>query len=336
LIFLQEALNVPVKHVGAVNTAVNHASRKALIHPVQDYLYTQKWDGTPRLNTALRRLFKAEGDEVYQANVFPAFMISAVARVMDPGCKADQVLVLEGKQGCGKSRAVRALCPNEAWFSESLPPLTNKDAEGHLQGIWINELPELAALKKQGDEKTKAFLSRCTDRFRLPFGTYPHNAPRRCVFIATTNETKYLTDISGNRRFWPARVGDIDVAAITVERPQLWAEAFHRYKSGERWHLTRSLEVLALGEVDLRRNFSELERLVTDYLEQLIAKGCKSVTTEEIFGDVLQLQRKTEAYVRLTSLHSLEVIRTLNRLGWTESKITGRGHTRKNTYYPPS
>jgi predicted P-loop ATPase len=335
LVWLQE-LGVDVRHEKVVNTAIDHAARQTTVHPVQDYLYNQKWDGKPRLATALLRIFNATGDEQYLREVFLRFMVSAVARVKDPGCKVDHMMVLEGPQGCGKSRAVQTLVPNPAWYTDGIPKLGSREAASHLQGIWILELPELAAMGGTTIEQTKAFLSRNPDRYRPWYGSRPINAKRQGVFIGTTNSTTYLSDSTGNRRFWPVRVGKIDIVALSVERSQLWAEAAHLYDNGERWHLSGGFAELAALEAEQRRIVSEVECQVTNYLLQRLADGCQSVSTEDIYRNALGLNRGSENYARLAGQYSHDVVNTLSRLSWTKGKSSGRGETRKNIYYPPS
>ena len=162
------------------------------------------------------------------------FLIAAVRRVRQPGCKFDNILVLEGAQGAGKSRSGRALCPNEDWFSENVS--LNQEAKEIIEqteGKWIAEIGELAGLSKRDAEHVKQMLSRQSDEFRLAYGRLKATRPRQFVMLATTNQSTYLTDPTGNRRFWPVKVDKIDISAIERDRDQLWAEAAHYEATGE-------------------------------------------------------------------------------------------------------
>jgi putative DNA primase/helicase len=186
-------------------------------------------------------------DTIYSREVGLRFMISAVARVMSPGCKADHVLILEGPQGSQKSTAACILA-GERWFTDELSELGSKDAALQLRGRWIIEMAELDALRKSEATRIKAFLSRRTDRFRPPSGRAVATIPRQCVFIGTTNSDGYLKDESGGRRFWPIRCGRISVDAIGNDRDQLWAEAIHHYRSDTPWWMNDEVSRLAAEE----------------------------------------------------------------------------------------
>ena len=229
--WLQEQ-NIDVRQRGIVSDCVERVARDSPFHPVRNYLEALNWDGVPRLDGFLRSYFAAAGDDKYLAAVGAKFLISAVARILHPGSQVDHVLVLEGEQGTGKTSSVRIL--GRKWVADGLPNLHDKDSAIYLQGVWIVELPELAAIRRTGDlESIKAFLSRTSDRFRPPYGRRTVDIPRQCVFIATTNETEYLRDPTGNRRFWPVHCGAIGLAALARDCDQLWAEAVARYIKGE-------------------------------------------------------------------------------------------------------
>lgn len=208
-------------------------SRAASFHPVIEYLDTLTWDGAPRLDTWLVRLAAAK-DEPYTRAVGRLIMVAAVRRVKQPGCKFDEMLVLiNPDQGTNKSSALATLAVRPEWFTDSLPLHANSQQTIEaLSGKWIVECAELQGMRQSDVETLKSFLSRNTDRARMAYGHHPLNAPRQCVFLATTNSEAFLRDRQ-NRRFWPVRVGRVDADALAAEIDQLWAEATAAEMSGE-------------------------------------------------------------------------------------------------------
>jgi predicted P-loop ATPase len=193
------------------------------------------------------------GAEVTQfvMTVGAKWMISAVARIYAPGSKADAALILEGPQGTGKSTALNILA-SENWFTDQIKEIGSKDTALSLQGVLIVELGELSALTRAEVEDVKQWISQTFDRFRVPYGHYTHRFERQCVFAGTTNRDDYLRDETGGRRFWPIRTGTIDLDTLRRDRDQLWAEAVHRYRAGETWHLDAATEELARDEQEAR------------------------------------------------------------------------------------
>ncbi len=244
----------------AARSVVDGAARRNAFHPVREYLEGLTWDGIERLNDWLVLYAGAEGTE-YNRAVGRCFLLSAVARVMRPGCKVDTSLIMEGKQGSYKSTLVRVLA-GDRYYTDQLSDLGSKDAAMQLRGAWIVEIAELDVLMRAESSAAKAFFSQMDDRFRLPYGRRIVRVPRQCVFMGTTNSDVYLKDATGNRRFWPVKTGKIHIEELTRDRDQLWAEAVHRFRAGEPWHLQGEMVQAAADAAE--------ERLETDPWQPLV------------------------------------------------------------------
>jgi predicted P-loop ATPase len=224
---------LPLVSKDTVYQAVELVARENTFHPVKDYLESLNWDGTERLDDWLTDCFGAEKTE-YAMAVGRMFMIGMVARIYQPGCQADYMLILEGPQGIFKSTACRALAGE--WFSDGMPENVNsKDAALHLRGKWLVEIAELHHLSRAETTALKAFITRRTDIYRPPYGRKEVHRPRQNLFVGTTNKKVYLQDPTGGRRFWPVVTGDIDIEFLISLRDQLFAEAVVRYRKGEHW-----------------------------------------------------------------------------------------------------
>ena len=230
-------------------------------HPVREYLDGLKWDGQARLSNWLTYYLGVDPTDYAQA-VGSAWMISAVARILQPGCKADHVLVLEGPQGLKKSTAARTLA--NGWFTDEIAELGSKDAGMQMRGVWIIELSEMDHMTRSEAGRIKAFLSRGVDRFRPAYGSRVVEAPRECVFVGTVNLSEYLKDETGNRRFWPVTCTAIDIDALDHDRDQLWAEAVHRYRSREPWWIVDHDIVASAAEEQKGRNESDAWEEIVD------------------------------------------------------------------------
>jgi predicted P-loop ATPase len=213
-----------------IGQAAYIVARRQATHPLRDYLTGLVWDGTPRLEHWLSR-YLGSPDTPYEQAVGRKWMLSAVARGLQPGCKADHVLILEGEQGRGKSTALASLMPFGDWFSDTPFDIGNKDAYMALRGKWIIELAELASLSKAEADRSKAFFSSPSDSYRPPYGRENVTVPRCCVFAGSVNLGEYLRDETGNRRYWPVACGVIDTEALAEDRDQIWAEAVSIYQA---------------------------------------------------------------------------------------------------------
>jgi len=230
-------------------------------------------------------------EKEYVRQVTSKWIVSAVARALDAGCKADAVLILEGSQGAGKSTALRFLCSDD-WFGDALPPMHTKDASDYLRGKWIVELAELSNVNKAEVEIVKAFVSRSEERFRPAYGRSEITYPRHCVFAGTTNKSDYLRDETGNRRFWPIKVGrKINTKKLREDREQLWAHAVMAYKNGEQWWLTGLAEEMARKEQDKRLAVDEWTGMVENYCENKYDVSITQIATEAIGLETKNISR---------------------------------------------
>ena len=216
-----------------VSRGINAVARDQRVHPVRDYLTNLVWDGVSRLEQWVITYLGAE-DTLLNRAIGSRWMISGVARILQPGAKVDHMLILEGPQGAKKSSALKTLAGAE-WFTDELAEIGSKDAAQQMRGMWIIEFAELDAISRAEVSRIKAFLSRTTDRYRPPYERYVVEVPRQCVFAGSVNPDTYLRDETGNRRFWPVRCGSIDLDALRHDRDQLWAEAVARYRDGAIW-----------------------------------------------------------------------------------------------------
>jgi predicted P-loop ATPase len=193
--------------VGVAAQAVEAVAKDRLFHPVREYLDHLEWDGVPRLKTWLHDYLGTD-DNSYTQSIGLCMMVAAVARIYDPGCKVDNVPIIEGAQGIGKSSALRILF--DPWYTDEIADLGSKDAAMQARGVWLVELAELEAMSRPEASRAKAFVTRTTDRFRPPYGRRLVETPRTCVLWGTTNSETYLKDETGGRRFWPIRARKIN------------------------------------------------------------------------------------------------------------------------------
>lgn len=247
-------------------------------HPVREYLNSlPEWDGAPRVETLLINYLGAE-DNRYTRAVTRKTLCAAVARVFDPGVKFDNILVLNGAQGVGKSTLISKLGGD--WYSDSLAltDMNDKTAAEKLQGYWLLEIGELAGMRKADIDKVKAFISRQDDKYRASFGRRVTPHPRQCVFFGTTNSDKgYLRDVTGNRRFWtvktPGSKGKRTWQLGGQDIKQIWAEALFLVHEGEKLYLDTDLEELAITEQRDAMEQDEREGLVREYLDRLLPEN---------------------------------------------------------------
>jgi predicted P-loop ATPase len=247
--------------------AAQAVARERSFHPVRDYLESQKWDSTKRLDTWLPTYLGTPNNEFTLA-AGRCWLLAAVARIYRPGCKVDHVLTLEGEQGRLKSTALNVLAGDE-FFLDDFSGFDNKDERLKMHGAWIIELAELKSIRHAEVDKVKSFLTSKDDVFRAPYDRRPQHHLRMCIFAASTNASTPFTDESGNRRFWPVRCKKIEIEKLREHRDQLWAEAVARFKDGEKWWFdSPELDKLAAEEQRERYQPGQWDAAIEKWLEE--------------------------------------------------------------------
>jgi putative DNA primase/helicase len=296
-LWLHRVYGVRVGKDSVYDLIVRQAKSKRF-HPLQEYLLGLEWDGVSRLETLLQTYWGVQDTELLK-EIGLRWAISCVARAIMPGAKVDTVLILCGPQGAYKSTSLRVLA-GDGWFSDSHLDISRKESYEliHSSGVWIWEMAENYALNKSDVNNAKMFLSAQSDRFRPSYGRTPITRQRSVVFVSTTNEPSFLTDGSGNRRYWPVNIGQVDLEGLERDRDQIWAEAMHLLRNDEPWWLDESFEM------DL---FEYQEEFVIEDPWEIAVNKCADMFPEGFICDDVFTQlglnpsRQTRAEIRRVS-----------------------------------
>jgi predicted P-loop ATPase len=302
--YLERAYGISSKD--KIFDAVNVVATENKFHPVRDYLDECTWDGVPRVETLLVDYLGAE-DNDYTRAVTRKALTAAVARIYRPGCKFDYMLTLRGRQGLGKSALINKL--GGKWFSDSFTTLQGKDAYEQVQGVWIMEVGELAGMRKAEAETIKLYISKQVDRFRPAYGRRLQEFPRQCIFIGTTNESQFLRDTTGNRRFWvvdtpnePTKDMWTDLTAETIQ--QIWGEAVEIYRKGEKLYLPKKLEAVAREVQQTYEEENPRAGIVADYLDRLLPEGWDDM---DIYSRRSWLESEAQGTTQRQTVCTLEI-----------------------------
>ena len=296
---------------GAVNLqkALERDCERNKYNPIKDYLSVLRWDGRQRLDSWLAGYLGADDNQLNRS-FGRKVLLAGVRRVRQPGCKFDHMIILEGPQRAGKSSAWRILAGDEN-FSDT--PIRWDDAKQQretLGGRWIHEMGELVGLKKAEVEAVKNFLSRQNDRVRAAYDRYETDRPRQGIVVGTTNGASYLNDPTGGSRFWPVKIGKIDLDAIKRDRDQLWAEAAAIEATGEPLELPVGLYAAAQEQQDLRR--------VLDPWDDILGR----VEGPRVSSLDLATRELGITKDRLSSYDAGRIAASMRRLGWEGPKLT--------------
>jgi len=253
--------------VDCMDRCIALVAEERSFNPLQNYLGGLVHDGTPRLATWLIEAAGTRDTPTVRA-YSRRWLIGAVARAMNPGCKLDTALVLVGAQGEGKSTLFKVLA-GEEFFVDSPIEIGQKDAYLTIDRAWIYEFSELASLSRKEVRAVKGFLTSTHDEFRPPYGRRNVRLGRHCAFCGTTNDLECLHDATGDRRFWPVTVGKVDLGWIRANRDQLWAEAVACWRAGEQWWLTPEEQTASEQHSDAFRELDSWTPLVEEILDAL-------------------------------------------------------------------
>lgn len=305
LLYIQSEIQIPQMSLEAVRQAVSYVANQNRRSELAAWATNLKWDGATRAGLLMSRGFGAP-DSDYTMAVGLNFLRAAVQRALEPASKVDHVVVLEGPQGAGKTRAIEILAG--PYFGSLHSRLGAKDAVLEMGRRWIIELAELAALPRHQLEEMKAFVSRRVDSVRLPYGRHVVDLPRQCIFVGSTNESAYLRDPTGARRFLPIRCGAIDLPWLAENRDQLFAEAAHDLKNGASWWELPQRE--ALFEQDSRFDQDSWQEPIDLYLALH-----ETVTMHDVLLNALKLE--VGRHDKGAQMRAAAVI---ERLGWVRAR----------------
>lgn len=322
----------------AMRKALINVAAKHRYHPVKDYLNgLPEWDKAPRSLHWLKESLgvSSKVPTAYLEAVGSMFLIGAVRRIMNSpeATKVDNMLVFEGLQGDGKSTLIEALF--WPWHGDTPLPLGDKDAYINIRGCWGYELAEMDSFNKATVSTAKSFLSSHTDNYRPPFGTKNMKYPRQTVLIGSVNHSEYLTDSSGNRRYWPVWADHVSVPWLKMNREQLWAEALFRCRAGEKhWVDSRKepeLAAIIKYEQALREHPDAWEAKIYNWMyEGRVMKD--GYSTIEILEGVLEMKSHS-----INKSHEMKLSNAMQKLEWTRKRKRVKGYDvpKPYLYEPP-
>jgi len=298
--------------------AVQYFAKRNRKHEPRDWLKGLIWDGKHRIANFFHDYMKA-ADNTYTKSASQNFWVSLIARIQVPGCKVDNMVILEGREGIRKSSALAVI--GGPWYSEMMIDLNN--LAGFLEvlpGKLIIEISEMDAFKKADATAIKKVITNQVDRYRPPYGRQAEDFPRQCIFVGTTNESEYLRDMTGNRRFWPISVDTVNTDAITRDRDQLFAEAKYLFDNDVKWYFMPEEATKEMQES--RRERDPWEDAIEEFL-------VNTNTTKQQFiaEEVLHLMVS-----KMTWQESRRITKIMKKLGWV-TKVGRDANERVERYW---
>lgn len=325
-VWLQSAWGMPVKNATIIHTAMVGSAILNAFDPVREWLDSlPAWDSVDRLDHWLADVTGCE-QTLYTAAVGRVTLIGAVARVYNPGCKLDTVMILQGPQGSFKSTLLAELVGRDEWFTDHISDIGGKDAALQLCGPWLLEFAELDAITaKRESERVKAWITQRRDRYRPPYGRTVVDVPRRVFFCGTSNLDQFLRDETGGRRFLPVQIKDIDLDALRAVRDHLWSEAVARYRAGESWWMKGEELAAAKDAQEDARLPDPWEDIIRTWLDEVKPSGkVTRVTSREVVVNCLGIEAGKQVPNDLARTGKI-----LRLLGWRRNTARIEGDLRK-------
>jgi len=324
----------------ALAAAVMTVAHRNTFNPAQDKLraLSEQWDGINRIDNWLIESLNAghnasNGD--YLRETGAAWIKGVAARVLFPGCKRDDVLVLRGPQGWMKSTAAQAIadCIHPDAFTDNLGDLSHKDARSGIRGIIIAELGELAALNKSDIESIKAFVAGRNDHFREAYGRGERDYPRTVSFIGTTNDSTFLKDPTGNRRWWPITItAPIDIPRLEVTLPQIIGEAARKVMNGETWFVKDAVALEQAEEVRVTHYADDVWTEAALDAAELLLEG---QPIESRYVTIAAMMNAMGIRIEQQTVPASMRVGGILRVNKWESKRKREGGHRVVAWYPP-
>jgi predicted P-loop ATPase len=305
--------------------AVHLVAEQQKMDTAQIWLGRLEWDGVPRVETFCPKYF-GTFDREYERAAGRYLWTALVGRIMAPGCQADMVPVLVGRQGVGKSRGVQALVPVADFFTEVRLDEADDVIARKLRGVIVGEMAEMRGLRGSEIERVKAFITRTHEKWIPKYKEFATHYPRRFLLIGTTNDEEFLPADSEHRRWLPLHTSQVDVAAIKRDREQLWAEALEIWMAdGIHW---QGMDELA---ADARKNAAGSDSWIEEISVWLGDNPVAYVRLHDVMANAIGLD------IRHTNRsHELRVGRALRELGYERTTMKHNGRAIKAWVFDPT